>query len=395
MTSRRSRRMGIADAPPAAADRRRRRGRRIRLSAAAAAATGLTAGTPVSLGYVDVVCTALGAGILDRRRRRRLHDHRLDRHAHALRCAAERRSSQRRAHRLHDDAVPDRRRMIAQMQSNMAATLNIDWLLAHRARCRRHGGRQDQSASAAYRGIEGWVARRRARVGALSSLYLRGRRARAVRRQSCAGADSTASRPRTSFAGLMRAVFEGLGLRRARLLRSRSGRSPSEVRLTGGAGALARRCARSWPPRSTRLCASSSREEAGAAGAAMIAAVRDRRLPRHDANARRLGDARRSARREAPDPALERALRSSIPVYRDDQARNGRRLGRHLAARGACVSAVKTRVGDHRRSFHAAVDVREKRCARMRRRRRDPCASRAIGRTSRWSTAMPSRAWRA
>jgi erythritol kinase len=39
------------------------------LSPAAAAATGLTAGTPVTLAYVDVVCTALGAGLLDRRAR--------------------------------------------------------------------------------------------------------------------------------------------------------------------------------------------------------------------------------------------------------------------------------------------------------------------------------------
>ncbi|TGV54945.1 carbohydrate kinase, partial [Mesorhizobium sp. M2D.F.Ca.ET.160.01.1.1] len=35
------------------------------LSPAAAAVTGMLAGTPVVLGYVDVVCTALGAGLLD------------------------------------------------------------------------------------------------------------------------------------------------------------------------------------------------------------------------------------------------------------------------------------------------------------------------------------------
>ena len=33
------------------------------LTAAAAEATGLLAGTPVSLGYVDMVMTALGAGV--------------------------------------------------------------------------------------------------------------------------------------------------------------------------------------------------------------------------------------------------------------------------------------------------------------------------------------------
>jgi erythritol kinase len=35
------------------------------LTPAAAALTGLPAGLPVSLGYVDVACTALGAGIYE------------------------------------------------------------------------------------------------------------------------------------------------------------------------------------------------------------------------------------------------------------------------------------------------------------------------------------------
>ncbi|TIM59728.1 MAG: carbohydrate kinase, partial [Mesorhizobium sp.] len=39
------------------------------LSAAAAEATGLLSGTPVVLAYVDVACTALGAGLLDRERK--------------------------------------------------------------------------------------------------------------------------------------------------------------------------------------------------------------------------------------------------------------------------------------------------------------------------------------
>ncbi|TGV63178.1 carbohydrate kinase, partial [Mesorhizobium sp. M00.F.Ca.ET.149.01.1.1] len=39
------------------------------LSRAAAEATGLSAGTPVVLAYVDVVCTALGAGLFDRQRK--------------------------------------------------------------------------------------------------------------------------------------------------------------------------------------------------------------------------------------------------------------------------------------------------------------------------------------
>ena len=55
------------------------------LTAAAAAATGLRPGTPVSLGYVDMVMTALGAGVHTGDARRGLHGDRLDRGASACR----------------------------------------------------------------------------------------------------------------------------------------------------------------------------------------------------------------------------------------------------------------------------------------------------------------------
>ena len=54
-----------------------------KLSAAAADLTGLPEGLPVSLAYLDVVCTALGGGLSDPSGGRRLHLG-LDRHAHAL-----------------------------------------------------------------------------------------------------------------------------------------------------------------------------------------------------------------------------------------------------------------------------------------------------------------------
>ena len=95
------------------------------LSPAAAEATGLLAGTPVSLGYVDMVMTALGAGV----------------HTGTAGAACSTIGStgvHMRA--VRDDEVqlngrsgyviclPDER-MVTQVQTNMAATLNIDWAL--------------------------------------------------------------------------------------------------------------------------------------------------------------------------------------------------------------------------------------------------------------------------
>ena len=97
------------------------------MTQAAAEATGLRAGTPVSLGYVDMVMTALGAGV-----------HTGDAGAGCstvgstgvhMRAVA--------SNKVHLNAertgyviclpVPD---LVTQVQTNMAATLNLDWALA-------------------------------------------------------------------------------------------------------------------------------------------------------------------------------------------------------------------------------------------------------------------------
>ena len=97
------------------------------LSMEAAELSGLKAGTPVCLGYVDVVCTGLGGGLFDPEGKTGctivgstgMHM-RLSPHADAVRLNAEM-SGYTMAF-----PVPG---MYAQMQSNMASTLNIDWLL--------------------------------------------------------------------------------------------------------------------------------------------------------------------------------------------------------------------------------------------------------------------------
>ena len=122
--------------------------RSTRLSAAAAAVTGLPAGMPVVLGYVDVVCTALGGGLYDRAAHRLL-GLRLDRHAYAARAQRRRRAPQReRTGYTMCFPVPG---TYAQMQSNMAATLNIDWLLDLAAGRPRLAGVRARAARAARR----------------------------------------------------------------------------------------------------------------------------------------------------------------------------------------------------------------------------------------------------
>ena len=97
------------------------------LSMEAAKATGLKQGTPICLGYVDVLCTGLGGGLFDPSGKTGctivgstgMHM-RLQPDVSAVKLNAER-SGYTMAF-----PVPD---VVAQIQSNMASTLNIDWLL--------------------------------------------------------------------------------------------------------------------------------------------------------------------------------------------------------------------------------------------------------------------------
>ena len=93
----------------------------------AAAATGLKAGTPVVLGYVDVVCTGLGGGLFDPRARSAAPIvGSTGMHMRMAPTAADVRLNAETSGYTMAFPVPG---MYAQMQSNMASTLNIDWLL--------------------------------------------------------------------------------------------------------------------------------------------------------------------------------------------------------------------------------------------------------------------------
>ena len=114
----------------------------------------------------------------------------------------------------------------AQMQSNMAATLNIDWvlglaagILASQGITRIHG--RDARAG---RRMDRRHPRRRS---LLYQPYISEAGERGPFVDAYARAGFIGSRRRHGYADLVRAVFEGLGLRRARLLRGDGRRCPA------------------------------------------------------------------------------------------------------------------------------------------------------------------------
>ncbi|WP_347918137.1 FGGY-family carbohydrate kinase [Paracoccus marcusii] len=236
------------------------------LTADAAAATGLLAGTPVSLGYVDMVMTALGAGVLGG--------------AGDVACSTVgstgvhlRAVTADRVH-LNDQGtgyviclpVPG---VVTQVQTNMAATLNLDWVLGLAA-----GILSDMGQTVTHRDLvarlDGWLGQA-APGQILYHPYISdaGERGPFVDADARAGFTGLSAGHR--YPDLVRAVAEGLGLA-MRDCYAAMGPLPSELRLTGGAArspalrAILSACLRA-PVRV------SDRDEAGAAGAAMMAAV--------------------------------------------------------------------------------------------------------------------------
>ena len=283
------------------------------LTPEAAAQTGLRAGTPVSLGFVDMVMTALGAGV----------------HTGAVGAACSTvgstgvhmRSTPVAGVNLNAEGtgyviclpVPG---MVTQVQTNMAATLNIDWLLRMAADLMSDFGRSTKHADLVPL-IESWLAA--SKPGALlyhPYISEAGERGPFVNADARAGFVGLNFNHR--FADLLRAVVEGLGMA-TRDCYAAMGAMPLELRLTGGA-------ARSKGLRGVLSAATgapvrvSAREEAGAAAAAMMSAVAIGAYPSMDACIAEwvtplLGEA------EAPDPALTATYAQTYPAYKS--AREG------------------------------------------------------------------------
>lgn len=235
------------------------------LTDAAAQQTGLRAGTPVSLGYVDVVCTALGAGIVTDAPAACTIIGSTGMHMRAQTAASAVLNTDLTGY-VMCLPLPG---MVAMMQSNMAATLNIDWVLAMASDLAAELGAPQDRASLIAR-IDGWMAQ--STPGAvlyhpyISEAGERGPFVNAAARASLIGLTMS-----HRFPDILRAVIEGLGLA-TRDCYGAMGDMPTELRLTGGAARspALRRVLAAAVGAPTRV---SSRAEAGAAGAAMMAAV--------------------------------------------------------------------------------------------------------------------------
>ncbi len=243
------------------------------LTPEAASATGLKAGTPICLGFVDVLCTGLGGGLFDPSGKSGctivgstgMHM-RLQPDVSKVKLNAEKSG--------YTMAFPAPG-MVAQIQSNMASTLNIDWLLDLARGLLKEAG-TDRSRAELLKGMdEKLLSRQAAKLlyhPYISKAGERGPFMEPAARAMWNGLDTT-----VDYYDLMRSIFEGLAFA-ARDCYAAMGSIPQEIRITGGA-------ARSTALRTILASTlnakvrSVSREEAGAAGAAMIAAVQQKIFP--------------------------------------------------------------------------------------------------------------------
>jgi len=278
------------------------------LTADAARQTGLLAGTPVSLGYVDMVMTALGAGVYGGAG----GDVACSTvgstgvHLRAVRAENVRLNAEGTGYVICLP-IPG---IVTQVQTNMAATLNLDWVLGLAA-----GVLSDMGHAVTHRDlvahIEGWLAQSRpGQIVYHPYISDAGERGPFVNADARAGFVGLSAGHR--YPDLLRAVAEGLGMA-MRDCYAAMGPLPAELRLTGGA-------ARSRGLRGI-LGASlnapvrvSGRDEAGAAGAAMMAAVAIGAYPDMESCIAEwvtplLGQA------ERPDPALVAAYDALFPAF--------------------------------------------------------------------------------
>jgi erythritol kinase (D-erythritol 1-phosphate-forming) len=283
------------------------------LSPAAAALIGLPEGLPVVLGYVDVLCTALGAGLYGAG-----DDAGVSvigstgMHIRLVPHVADVAPSAAMTGYCMPFPVPGH---TIQAQTNMAATLNIDWLADIVADATALSGTV-RSRADVLRDLGAMALTGRAGAALfqpfISTAGERGPFTDAFARASLIGLDQS-----VRLQDLARAVFEGLCFA-ARDCYAAIGGAPADIRLTGGA-------ARS-PALRTLLAAAldrpvrvSGQPEAGAAGAAMMAAVRVG-LYSSMAECAAVWVAPRLEAQLRPDPALVELYDRLFPLYRDSYA---------------------------------------------------------------------------
>jgi erythritol kinase len=237
------------------------------LSASAAAQTGLREGTPVVLAYIDVACSSLGGGLFD-------PDGRVGCSILGSTGIHMRLALNPADARLNDECsgytipFPSGKACI-QMQSNMAAAINIDWIVDIAREVLSAQG-IDRSRSQLLEAADEHIAEQMP-GGLLYHPYISPSGERGPFMEPAARAGFIGIDTATGYFGLMRAVYEGIALA-ARDCYTAMGPLPSEIMVTGGA-ARSSALRRIFCDILGARVRSVSREEAGAAGAAMIAAV--------------------------------------------------------------------------------------------------------------------------
>ena len=237
------------------------------LSDSAARQIGLPPGTPVVSGYIDVVCSSLGGGLFD-------PDGRVGCTILGSTGIHMRLAPTPAEVRINDECsgytIPfPYGKACIQMQSNMAAAINIDWIVdIAREVLAAEGIERSRSEllEVADARIEAQAPGRLLYHPYISPSGERGPFMEPAARAGFVGIDTG-----TGYFALMRAVYEGLAFAACDCYTA-MGPLPSEVMLTGGAarsGALRRILSDILGARVRSV----SREETGAAGAAMIAAV--------------------------------------------------------------------------------------------------------------------------
>jgi erythritol kinase len=278
------------------------------LSTEAAELTGLKSGTPICLGFVDVVCTGLGGGLYDTSGKSGctivgstgMHM-RLQPDVSKVKL-----NSEMSGYTMAFPAPG----MVAQIQSNMASTLNIDWLLDMAIGILADNGVTRSRADLLHGLDEKLLARVPAKI--LYHPYISKAGERGPFMEPTARAMFNMLDTSTDYFDMMRSVFEGLAYA-ARDCYAAMGPVPYEVRITGGA-------ARS---KALRIILASvlgaklrsvSREEAGAAGAAMMACVQQKLFSNMDDCAETWVTPHLGASTE-PDHSLQKTYSEAFSTY--------------------------------------------------------------------------------
>jgi erythritol kinase len=201
---------------------------------------------------------------------------------------------------------------VAQMQSNMASTLNIDWLLDLALSILKEQG-VSRERKDLLKGLDDKIlAEPAGRV--MFHPYISQAGERGPFLEPTARATFTGLQQGMGFNALMRGVFEGLCLA-ARDCYQAMGGAPEEVRVTGGAarsGALKVMLASALGARVRTV----AREEAGAAGAVMMAAIQQKIFPSMAAATSAWVDPILGPSIE-PDAGLAGIFNRNYPLYRD------------------------------------------------------------------------------